>query len=758
MVERAPILLLPGQPKEGRRKPGGGGPKHPLVPVTDELRGAMRAQLSEVEQRIRTASPLTGDSVPLSIQLRESALAKTKRPTDFLASKGIDIAAAAAPGQLIADVDVADLPRLSEAFRTASSKQDIYAVSTIESFDLWHPFLGTVEGGRPSADDHVVEVAADHNRPLRLDFFPWLNLESPLTTGQQLLDYLSDAGFHLRPHRNESWASSYYFMVDHHTDSRALDRILGIRNAVVAPNYSAYQNLEQQSFRTLASNGTITLGSPPTQERPVGVLDSGIDPGLLDPWVAERYTYDVGPDLDTTHGTFVAGLIAASRSLNGSFQFPADVCRVVDAQVLPQAPISEDLLLDRIEEVLEDQGENGPRVWNCSFAAATPLDPVTYSPIAQAMDGMSKKYNVLFAQAAGNYVTPPGRSWPPVTAVADGIASPADAVRSLTVGSLAHKGGQVPVGAPASYSRRGPSFGGQQKPDVVHWSGDFTTFGVLNGHGVQSLAPGDVLTESVGTSFATPVVSAVAANIWEKVEGSEGKEAATPELVKGLVVHAAALNNSGIVPTHRSYFGSGVPAESEVILGSSGNEFTTVHDVTLSRGVDWLRNPFPVPACLLTKDGKLRGEIIMTVSYAPVIDSAFGEECVRTSVDASFGRLVSGKKGPTIKGIVPADKDAAPHAWESEQIAEGKWSPVRTYRAAYPRGHQGGEGWGMKLTLLEREDGVLEQEQRVFVILTLRGLSPDLPVYQDGVAAITRLGYPSMALQAATQLRLRDDV
>lgn len=754
MVERAPILLLPGQSNEARRKHGGGGPKVPLVPVTPALLAARKTELERVELLVSAVAPVTGDSIPLSVKLREKALAKTKRPTDFLASNGVSVRATGRPGQLIAEVDHASLSRLSQAIASPKNAEAEYAVSTVESFDLWHPFLGSASELNGAQDAAVVASAAALQKALRLDLFPWLNLSSPLSTGEILEDHLAAAGFTLIRRIGDETRLSHYFAVDEQTDARALNRILGIRGAVVAPDYAAYQDVEQQSFRLLDPGAAIALSGKPSVERPVGILDSGIAPGVLDPWIAGRYTYDVGKDLDTTHGTFVAGLVAASRELNGDLRFPSDTARFVDAQVLSQGPISEDLLLERIEEVVKDQGADGPRIWNCSFAAVSPLNPVIYSPIAQAMDELSAKYNVLFVQAAGNYVTPPGRIWPPATALADGIASPADAVRSLTVGSLAHKGGTVPHGAPASYSRRGPSFAGQQKPDLVHWSGDFTSFGMLGGHGVQSIVPGDLLTESVGTSFATPVASAIAGNVWGAIENSDGAHAATPELVKGLLVHAAAVNHPNIDALHRNYYGAGVPSESNEILGNTSDMFTTVHDVKLSRGVNWLRENFPVPDCLLTAEGKLRAEIVMTVAYSPLIDAAFGDECVRTSVEASFGRLIPGKTGLVIDGIVPAEKDSAPHTWESARIAEGKWSPIRTHRKTYPEGHQGGQGWGLKLSLVEREDGELQSEQRVFVILTFRGLEPDLPVYQDGLAAIARLGHSSFALHPTNQLRL----
>ncbi|WP_354156636.1 S8 family peptidase [Arthrobacter sp. UYCu512] len=713
-----------------------------------------------MQQTVAATAPLTGpDSIPLVINLRDQALAKSNRPTEFLEQSGLGIEATARTGQIVAHASRSALNTLASKIRNPTSKKEIYAVSTFDSFSLWEPFAHEGVGGATLTATEMVEAAAALSKPLKLDFFPWLGLDSPLTTGQRLKDYFEDEGFVLLEEIGSSRRRTGYFHVAEGASGDALQKVLGIRSAMLAPEYSADGDVRQQSFRAISPSSKITLPAPTKTMRAVGVFDSGIAPGALDPWVQSRHSYDVGVELDTTHGTFVAGLITAARQMNADARFPEDSAPVIDAQVLPTVAITEHILLDRIEEVLVHHGADGPRVWNCSFAAIDELNPMGYSTFAQAMDELSASHNVLFVQAAGNYVEAPARVWPPLGGLTDGIASPAEAVNSLVVGSLSHLGGFVPAGSPASYSRRGPSFGGQQKPDVVHWSGDFgPTFGALSGHGIQSIIPGDVLAESVGTSFATPLVSAIAANTWEEIEQSSGSASACPELVKGLLVHAAVVDSPPRDASHRAYYGAGVPTESKVILEDTAETFTTVHEVRLTRGVDWFKDPFPVPACLLTDDGKLQAEIIMTVAYAPVVDAAFGDECVRSSVDASFGRMVPSNGGFQLKGLVPFEKGTEPHAWERQRVEMGKWSPIKTYRAKYPQGTQGGDRWALKLSLLERVEGEVASTQRVFVILTFKGLQPSLPVYQDGLASIRANSYSSLSLRNDPRIRVRGDV
>lgn len=306
------------------------------------------------------------------------------------------------------------------------------------------------------------------------------------------------------------------------------------------------------------------------------------------------------------------------------------------------------------------------------------------------------------------------------------------------------------MGKPASYSRRGPSFGGQTKPDVSFWSGDFGPAGEVPHSGIRSTIPDDRIAESVGTSFSTPLVSAIAANVWAELDDAPDVVVA-PALVKGLVMHGASLSSRSLVGPHKHYYGAGVPLSSERSIFEEPNSFTTVHEVTLRSKVSWLRAPFPVPACLFNSEGKLRAEIFMTVSFSPLLEQAFGQEAVRTSVDASFG--VIDRTGPTVKiaGKVPEEKLSGEHAWEADLVADGKWSPVRTHYARFPEGRQGDE-WGLKLTLTEREDSSSGIEQQVYVILTLRGIEDGLAVHADGIKQIQKLSLWSTALSQRTSI------
>lgn len=465
-----------------------------------------------------------------------------------------------------------------------------------------------------------------------------------------------------------------------------------------------------------------------------------------------QWTYDVGSDLDPQHGTFVAGLLVAAAELNpGSNVFPEEPARVYDAQVMPRGAISEDVLIERIAEVLNDAGPKGPRVWNCSFNSGVPLDPAEYTSFGQEMDLLAEEHGILFVQSAGNY-NPLRSSWPPDGSDGpdDAITSPADAVNSLTVGALSHLGGKTPPHAVSSYSRRGPSFGGQQKPDLGHYAGDVDVSNALNGFGILSVGPGNQLFESVGTSFSTPLVSAIAANVWSELHNGQAVRAVEPALVKGLVVHSATVANLSVPDDLRAYYGAGVPRNGAMALLDAPHTFTTIHEVELRTGVNWEKRPFPMPAAIFDKDRKIRAAVTLTLCYAPLIDSAFGEECVRTCVEPSFGHYVIGNDGDEeFSGVMGGS-----HDWEKGLVERGKWSPIKTYRKVWSRGGAGGGDWALKLRLTARDSSVEPVTQKAWVIVSVEGLDESLPVRQDGLSALAELRNPSSLVVDSGRIRV----
>lgn len=763
MPELNPILLLPYAQDELRRKPGGGRTPDPLVPVTTELRTALASQLTALAEVASARRASASNPLPVKVALRQRALAKSSRPYKLLNAAVLPPVAAEGPGELIVGGTRDRLHSLAATILTGASKEDLFFISTFDSFAAWS--VADIFGVQDdAAAEAVIDLARERGAYIKVTLFPWFaTAASRIATpqgaigqdrdsgGQELLPaYQQALGLTIRTANVSRQRPVVYVEPSTEVSAQRLQEINGVRSVSIAPTYTAI-DVGPQWFRELDDVNDERVDLPTAEAPIVGVLDTGVDGPAISPAVIGREQYDTGADHDPSHGTFVSGLVASSRPINsGDSRFPEDSASIFDGQVLPASGISEPLLFERVSEVVYAHPEI--RVWNCSFGA--PIDdPNDYGTFAQDIDALSDELGVLFVQASGNYEDAP-RAWPPglPSALADRLASPAEAVRSLAVGARAHLGGFVAEGMPSSYSRRGPNFALHVKPDLSHWAGDITAAGVLDGTGVKSVLPSGSFAESIGTSFSAPIVSSTAANVWDLLDAS-GATPPRPELVKGLLVHAALLHDSTTIdPEFRNYFGWGTPPSSAEVLGADPGTFTTVHEVALTPGSDWYKQPFPVPPELLTSEGKFRGEVLLTLSYAPPLNPAFGSEAVRSDVSGAFGYFAPGRDGRQhFHSITP--QEVVGEYWEVDQVADGKWSPVKSYRRRYPRG-KGGGTWALRLSLTERVTDESRQEQRVFAIISFRALEPGQDLYNSGRAEINRLGYANHEMIQSNRLRL----
>ncbi|MEJ3403202.1 hypothetical protein WDJ51_00510, partial [Rathayibacter sp. YIM 133350] len=134
------------------------------------------------------------------------------------------------------------------------------------------------------------------------------------------------------------------------------------------------------------------------------------------------------------------------------------------------------------------------------------------------------------------------------------------------------------------------------------------------------------------------------------------------------------------------------------------------------------------------------------------INPAFGSEAVRTDVSGAFGYMTQTPEGRSrFRSITP--QEVVGGYWESQQVADGKWSPLKSHRKRYPQGTGRGT-WALRLSMTERVDDEAHQEQRVFAIVSFRALAPDVDIYSTGVREVNRLGYVNKVMAPATRLRV----
>ncbi len=767
MPERRPALLLPYAERELRPRRVSGRTADPLVPVDQALRLRLQSAIGAAarvadEQQASAASPL-----PVRLKLRPRALAKTKRPYSLLADFDLTPIGATTPGTLILPGTARRLEGLAARIERARSQVDVFSISTIDEIAPWDVVHDAFGAETREDAEELLRVAARDERALRVTFFPWVaDRFAPLSgdagsvlpaggTGEELVAFFREEfALDVVVPRLLHGQPTVYLRAGQVPPLEVFDQMRGIRTVALATEYSPFDDQTPQigyAAHHLADHTTVEV--PSTDDPVVGVLDSGVSSPWLEPGVAGRSTSVAAADADPWHGTFVAGLLMAGAQLNGN-ALPSDVARVYDAHVLPRGTIDEGELYERVRDAVLSAADI--KVWNCSFASHEESD-TEYGSFARQLDALSDEAGVLFVQAAGNF----GgivREWPPCPGrrYRDGLASPAEALRSLTVGARAHKGGIVPEGAPASYSRRGPNFADLTKPEVSHAGGDRDAAELLGGFGLLSLIPSGHVAESVGTSFAAPAVSAIAANLWAQLEDGAATEP-TAELVKGLIVHSAFTNSStdpliGQSGQFRQYHGWGTPSPTLDILANEQHTLTTVHRVLMTPGVNWYKRPFPVPPPLLGPDGKFSGEVIVTISYAPPLKVAFGAEAIRYDISGSFGAFRFDDDGTEqFKQLTRPGR--ALSNWEAQQKADGKWAPVKTQRAIHPSGVAGGD-WALRLEMTERMTNEIQQQQQVYVIVTFKSLDPAVDIYTPGVEAFERVNIEHQELIRSAQIRV----
>lgn len=366
------------------------------------------------------------------------------------------------------------------------------------------------------------------------------------------------------------------------------------------------------------------MESPSPNAPKVCVIDSGIQerhPKLKVAIDSAHSTSWIPGDENTSdyvrgggHGTRVAGAILYPQGIPKSGRQSA-ICWLQNARILDEYNyLPRNLFPPKLLEEIVGfyQKKTSTRIFNHSVAGIAPCRTQSMTSWATAIDKLSWEKDILFIVAAGNihshanFVTRPsikahlqaGRNYPDYLLTSSArIANPAQSFQSLTVGSIAHVTYENPplqsiakADYPSSFSCSGLGLWDTIKPEVVEYGGDyvidstnlpsFTTPEVVCPELVRSIRDGGELvsSDSVGTSFATPKVTHIAAAL----------AAAFPEektlLYRALIVQSARLPNWTNESPKQLYqgirmMGYGLP-NLERALGNAPNRitFTTAGD------------------------------------------------------------------------------------------------------------------------------------------------------------------------------------
>ena len=505
----------------------------------------------------------------------------------------------------------------------------------------------------------------------------------------------------------------------------------------------------------------------------VGVLDTGIaDNAYLQEWKThDSFTSYPDQYKDRAHGTFVSGIIEYGDELNGSSYTMLPGVQLFDATVYPdekKQAIYVDDLVEHIREAVERN--NHIKVWNLSLGTNSEASLDDFSDFGMALDNIQDENQVLIIKSAGNCMNF-ARQLPKSR-----IAQSADSVRSIVVGSLAHEKGPndyAEVDAPSPFTRIGPGPGSIVKPDLVFYGGNAGVVGgKAVGTGVKSFAPNGDIVKEVGTSFSTPWVTRMAAELTHLVN-----EQFDPLLIRALLIHNAKYpaNCAMTMADKVTQMGFGMPSSVQEMLYNSEDEITLILRDTLDKGSFIEMFDFPFPESLIDEDGNFIGQIIATLVTKSLLDDKQAGEYCQSNIDILFGTYETetdrDTSKPTIKnpkGLgepqnVLLDslyssrvKNAHPMTGferECTLVKYGKkFHPVKKYAVdlvdmtpSNKQRHLNGQRkWYLKIEGLYRD--FIEQDARIrnyqlsqeyCLLLTIRDPNGKAPVYDQVVQQLT---------------------
>jgi serine protease AprX len=501
----------------------------------------------------------------------------------------------------------------------------------------------------------------------------------------------------------------------------------------------------------------------------IGIIDGGISKNnaLLQPYVVAREEYISEAYRNPNHATFIASTIQYGNKLNGIETTSSLRFKFVDIVAMPNGDknygavdtIGEKELMEIIEEVM-DKYASTTKIWNLSIGIEDRVCSGVISDLGIFLDYIQDKYQVQIFVSSGNLNQPPFREWPPQGTIGerDRIVSPADSIRSITVGSLAlceSDNSIVRKDEPSPFSRRGPGANYTIKPDVVDYGGNLSNSNQIQGLGIKGLDSRGRVIEGIGTSYSTPRIAQKFASIYDEMAEKDLL------LTKAMLIHSARMNSRNLLDHNHDnmkYYGFGMPSvEAQEILHCNdiGDEITLVFRQKVVQGTHLEMYDFPYPSSLM-HNGKCYGEIVMTLAYNPILDENHGREYCRTNIDVSFGIYKYLKPGELkYKGCVPIES-SWDEKFEKSRVEHGfKWSPIKSYyRKISNKGIDAWDGWKVRIDMYPRNN-LFVNAQEFVLIITIKDPVGKNDIYTEVVNGLKTRGYNTVNLETRQQIRQR---
>lgn len=752
-VSSNPLIFIKAR-KEDYQTPSGSNRKIPKIFEdydTQDHRDLLNSNLQGIYNNLAFDFELY-EGVPAVIKmvLHEDALAKSHRPTSLIKKSDCKVVGVGDFGELFVSVLPDGINKLA------------YHIANPESDELKANLSAIKELSQLTIDD----IAPHKDKSLLLKKIK----EDDGLIKYRLFDYKDDEENALSlKHLNEavkSWGKGKIKQIDYSpthkiyqieaSSDQQIDFLISYLGTRSINTFSKFEILRCNSIPLRKVVATEYKKPDPQIKYPVvGVVDSGVNPAdlCLKPWIVRTHKYVNDVNQDYSHGSFVSGLISNSHELNHQdSRFEIESAKIVDVAALEKNGIKEHELKTILEEVIPDSPD--VKVWNLSLSSSIPCKDYEFSDLAVFLDALQEKHKVSIVLSAGNYTKTNVRGWPPEDlGESDRITTSADSVRALTVGSTAHTSvanSCVKSEEPSPFSRRGPGPAFLPKPELSHYGGNCTRAVKYQQTGVISLNGKGDIAEDIGTSFSAPHISALLANIRERLGDMDSRS-----LAHALLIHSAVLRSKSLTSEEFRYRGFGIPGSVEDIMSCFDHQATSIFEVDLVPRIEFVKD-FPIPPSLRTPDGKTKGEFTVTLVYDPPLDSRYGAEYCRTNVDVSLGRYDVGEDGkPHHKLLIPLAPGDISDMYEKKRIEHGfKWSPVKIYSRVIPKGVQA-DNWRLKVDVMARAEHSPMLPQKAHVIVTIADPGEAAPIYTEFRAGAKAAGWNAVEMRVTERTRLR---
>lgn len=418
--------------------------------------------------------------------------------------------------------------------------------------------------------------------------------------------------------------------------------------------------------------------SDPTNEPTIGVIDTLFDERVyFSKWV--EFHNEIPNDIQTTHadfehGTKISSLIVDGHRLNPELNDNCGHFKVKHFGVSLGNGYSEFSILEKIKKIVSEN--KNINVWNISLGSNKEISSNYITPIAEELDKLQYKYNIIFVIAGTNLNKEKTNKK---------IGSPADSVNSLVVNSV-----DFITKRSAEYSREGNVLNFFIKPDVSYYGGTKNKF-------IKVCAPLGVI-ETSGTSYAAPLIARKLSYLIDVLGFSR-------EVAKALIIDASIGWNTKLSEDHLKKIGHGiVPVDIKEIIETHDDEIRFIIN-NISEKYNSYNFNLPIPR---DKNGEYPYFSRTTMAYFTDVNRAQGVDYTNTELSFKFGRLNDENKMIYNKKRIIDEEYENRFEKDSRKVFR-KWDTVKhlkdfddEIKRKIPKKYFDDKKWGIQLTTNER--------------------------------------------------------